>query len=197
MTASGPVTVEFDCRHDDYRAWLGFWLPRSIETTSAHARIRNTRAAVLGYAILAALLAGVGVLFMWNEAKMLGGIVLIGDALLCSALFKTYAAYGKSALLRSQTSSYSEAAPLDDHVFGPRKVTLDDSGLRVQCRAYDVLVPWNGFEAVRESPTHIAFLRRSRLGGFDIVPKSAFDRAEHATAFVEFARQRISASAAE
>lgn len=195
MTASGPLTVEFECRHDDYRAWLGFWLPRSIDAT--HARLRGARAVVLVYAIVAAILAGVGVLLLYTGETMLGGIVAIGDAALCSALLKTYASYRKSALLDTGTNNYCHAAPPEDHVFGPRTVTLDNRGTRVHCRAYDVLVPWSAFEAASESPTHIALVRRSRLGGFDVVPKAAFDRPEDAAAFAEFARQRISASAAE
>jgi hypothetical protein len=71
---------------------------------------------------------------------------------------------------------------------GPRRVELDEDGLRQTAPLHDVRTKWAGVLNIIETPTHV-FLMTDRLAGY-IVPRRAFRDEAHYTEFVRFARER-------
>jgi hypothetical protein len=80
-------------------------------------------------------------------------------------------------------------APLEDgSLVGPRRIELDDDGVRQIARLHEARTRWPGVLAVDTTDAHI-FLMTDRLAGY-IVPRRAFADTGEAEAFAAFARAR-------
>jgi hypothetical protein len=86
-------------------------------------------------------------------------------------------------------------APLDDgSLVGPRRIELDDDGVRQVAALHEARTRWPGVLSVECTDTHI-FLMTDRLAGY-IVPRRAFAAGDEADAFAAFARARAGGGAA-
>jgi hypothetical protein len=82
------------------------------------------------------------------------------------------------------------ATPLDTgSLVGPRKVVLDEEGIRQIAPLHEGFTRWPAVLSVNETPSHV-FLMTDRLAGY-IVPRTAFAEQAQYTAFVAFARERV------
>jgi hypothetical protein len=82
------------------------------------------------------------------------------------------------------------ATPLDTgSLVGPRKVVIDDEGVRQIAALHEGFTRWKAVLSVNETASHV-FLMTDRLAGY-IVPRRAFIDPAQYTAFVAFARERI------
>ena len=79
--------------------------------------------------------------------------------------------------------------PLEEgSLVGPRRIELDDDGVRQIAALHEARTRWPGVLSVDATDTHI-FLMTDRLAGY-IVPRRAFADGEEAEAFIAFARGR-------
>lgn len=85
-------------------------------------------------------------------------------------------------------------APLDEgSLVGPRRIVIDDEGVRQIAPLHEARTRWRGVLSVHETATHL-FLMTDRLAGY-IVPRRAFADAAQYEAFAGFARSRTTSSA--
>jgi hypothetical protein len=83
------------------------------------------------------------------------------------------------------------ASPLDNgSLVGPRTIVVDEEGIRQVAALHEGRTKWQGVLSIHETGTHV-FLMTDRLAGY-IVPRRAFADTAQYTAFVAFARDRIS-----
>ena len=79
------------------------------------------------------------------------------------------------------------AAPMKDgSLVGPRRIEIDDEGLRQIAPLHETRTKWEGVLSITETPTHL-FLMTDRLAGY-IVPRRAFRDSARYLEFVRFAR---------
>ncbi|MBM3779629.1 MAG: YcxB family protein [Acidimicrobiia bacterium] len=84
---------------------------------------------------------------------------------------------------------YKQAAVPDERgsLVGPRRVELDDSGVRQVSAVHDGRTVWAGVLAVHVTPTHV-FLMTDTLAGY-IIPRHVFRSPSECDAFIDFARR--------
>jgi hypothetical protein len=81
------------------------------------------------------------------------------------------------------------ATPSDRGAFlGPRRTSIDGSGVREESAHHNSLTTWHGVLAVEETPAHV-FLMIDRFAGY-IIPKRAFAAPAALDEFLSFARKR-------
>jgi hypothetical protein len=162
------IAVEFTATRDDMAAFQAF----------VTAGIRKAVRTPAYYSALAVLIAVVGV-FLSGAVDFVLHVPTVLVVLILFAVFWVIIA-----------GMYRRAAtPLENgSLVGPRRIILDEDGIRQVAALHEGRTNWRGVLAVHETPSHV-FVMTDRLSGY-IVPRRAFADPGQYTAFVDFARTR-------
>jgi hypothetical protein len=163
------IAVEFEATRGDMAAFQAF----------VTAGIRKAVRTPAYYSALAVLIAIVAIFLSGAFAFVLH----VPTILVVMALFAVFWIIIAGMYRRAAT-------PLENgSLVGPRRIVLDDDGIRQIAALHEARTNWRGVLAVHETSDHV-FLMTDRLSGY-IVPRRAFADSAQYTAFVGFARTRV------
>lgn len=162
------MTIDTDITRADWAALVGFVTRNASKGWSARLETWLIALAVGGVIGVTFSLAGIEIHVPSMAAGFLGGLVML--------------------IVLSRLRMRRIAPATDGFILGPRKVSLDDDGLRETSQRHESVFRWQAVRSVELTDQHVFLLVDAN--GALIVPRRAFPSEVECNQFVDEARRR-------